>query len=48
MPLSRSVSKNIRELKAAHPDWSHKRIVAASLNAARSADNKKVVRRRKK
>lgn len=36
MPLGRSVGKNMSELERAHPTWSHKRKVAASLNAARS------------
>lgn len=35
MPLGPDVSKNIREMKAAHPDWPMKRILAACLDAAR-------------
>jgi hypothetical protein len=35
MPLTSNVGKNIKELERTHPDWSHKRVVAASLNAAR-------------
>jgi len=36
MPLGRNVGKNIAELDRAHPNWSHRRKVAASLNAARA------------
>lgn len=35
MPLGKSVSKNMKEITDAHPDWTRKRRVSASLNAAR-------------
>lgn len=40
MPLKRGssqpvLSANIRTLKREHPDWAHKRVVAAALNNAR-------------
>ena len=40
MPLGRNVGKNIAELDRAHPNWSHRRKVAASLNAARAKGEK--------
>ena len=42
MPLGKNVSKNIGELHKAHPTWSHKHVVAAALNGARSAGNTKI------
>lgn len=35
MPLGKDVKKNMTELTDKHPDWTYKRRLAASLNAAR-------------
>ena len=41
MPLGVNVSSNIRELKKAHPTWSHERVVAAAISAAKRAKGKR-------
>jgi hypothetical protein len=40
VPLTRDIGRNIKELKRAHPDWPHKRVVAAAINGAESASKK--------
>lgn len=34
-----TISYNIRKLKREHPDWAHKRVIAAALNNARRTGN---------
>lgn len=48
MPLDRDVKNNMRELTDKHPDWTYKRRLAASLNAAREHGNKMPGRKRGK
>lgn len=48
MPLRRDVGTNIKELKKVHPDWSNKRLLAASLSGARQAGKIKVKPAKKK
>lgn len=40
MPLSKNVGNNMREITDKHPDWTYKRRLAASLNAAREHGNR--------
>lgn len=48
MPLGKDVKKNMTEITDKHPDWTYKRRLAASLNAAREHGSRipKQVRRR--
>jgi len=42
MPLGRDVGTNIEELRAHHPDWPRRRILAAALSGARAAGNRSI------
>ena len=42
MPGSKDVGINVKENRAAHPDWKPDQVVAVSLSQAREAGNPKV------
>ena len=46
MPLTQNVKKNMTELTDKHPDWTYKRRLAASLNAAREHGSRMPGRRK--
>jgi len=48
VPRTTDVSKLIRFFKREHPEWPHKRHVAAAINSARRAGAKIPLRRRKR
>jgi hypothetical protein len=48
MPLGKDVKKNMTEITDKHPDWSYKRRLAASLNAARAHSADTLYKRRRK